>query len=511
MKFSEKLQYLRKENKFSQEQLADMLDVSRQAVSKWESGQTYPEMDKLLSMCKIFKCSLDDLTNDEIKEIKYSSGQKNYIKNILDDLVELINKSVEMFKKMKSQDIAKFFVVIALMFILFAVFKIPVNYINELGRTLFFSFGQTVGNVISSIWNFILEISYFVLCVVVLIYFYKEHYLDKYDSLVADDKPIDDAEEEKPEEKKEKIQTVKREHSYVIFDVLSSIALYFIKFIVICMSIPFVFILISLCMALVICILLIIKGVVFIGLIIGIIASIILCGLFMELIFSFIADKKIDVKKVFIIFVISISALGVAAGVTVFDIADIKFIDSAPSKEKIYTVSQDYEFKKNMYFNENYYYSDIEYIEDNTLINSVKIEVKYYKKYINLFINNEDGQIALIKNYDKIVYNDMVNLIVEDLSKEQMHNYAKLYSSKVKIYTSLNNINIMKANREEYNNKIIEENIQNELNYYEKELNEKESRIYDLEQEVEALNNKNEEYENKIQEYKNKINELMGL
>ena len=38
MKFSEKLVQLRKQNKLSQEQLADMLDVSRQAVSKWESG-----------------------------------------------------------------------------------------------------------------------------------------------------------------------------------------------------------------------------------------------------------------------------------------------------------------------------------------------------------------------------------------------------------------------------------------------------------------------------------------
>ncbi len=41
MKFSEKLQTLRKENKMSQEQLADMMDVSRQAVSKWESGVSH--------------------------------------------------------------------------------------------------------------------------------------------------------------------------------------------------------------------------------------------------------------------------------------------------------------------------------------------------------------------------------------------------------------------------------------------------------------------------------------
>ena len=53
MNFSEKLQKLRKENKLSQEQLANLLDVSRQAVSKWESGATYPEMDKLLALSLI--------------------------------------------------------------------------------------------------------------------------------------------------------------------------------------------------------------------------------------------------------------------------------------------------------------------------------------------------------------------------------------------------------------------------------------------------------------------------
>lgn len=79
MSFSEKLQALRKANKMSQEKLADLLDVTRQYVSKWESGQTYPEMDKLLAMCKIFKCSLDDLTNDEVTDIKVGEKKNIYI------------------------------------------------------------------------------------------------------------------------------------------------------------------------------------------------------------------------------------------------------------------------------------------------------------------------------------------------------------------------------------------------------------------------------------------------
>lgn len=52
MKLSENLKNIRKENNLSQEQLAEKLGVSRQAVSKWESGQSYPEMDKVLLICK---------------------------------------------------------------------------------------------------------------------------------------------------------------------------------------------------------------------------------------------------------------------------------------------------------------------------------------------------------------------------------------------------------------------------------------------------------------------------
>ena len=49
--FSKNLKKIRKENNLSQEQLADELGVSRQAISKWESAQAYPEMDKIISLC----------------------------------------------------------------------------------------------------------------------------------------------------------------------------------------------------------------------------------------------------------------------------------------------------------------------------------------------------------------------------------------------------------------------------------------------------------------------------
>lgn len=68
MTLGEKLSKLRKEYNYTQEQLADILGVSRQSISKWESDIAFPETDKLIKMGKLFECSMDYLLNNEITE-----------------------------------------------------------------------------------------------------------------------------------------------------------------------------------------------------------------------------------------------------------------------------------------------------------------------------------------------------------------------------------------------------------------------------------------------------------
>ncbi len=65
MSFGKNLQTLRKKNQLSQEGLADLLGVSRQAVSKWELEEGYPEVDKLLLLSKKLNVSLDSLLGEE--------------------------------------------------------------------------------------------------------------------------------------------------------------------------------------------------------------------------------------------------------------------------------------------------------------------------------------------------------------------------------------------------------------------------------------------------------------
>lgn len=74
MKLQDKLIELRKQRGWSQETLADYLDVSRQAVSKWEAGRATPDVPKLIAIAELFNVSLDELLRDKKSTIKADPG-----------------------------------------------------------------------------------------------------------------------------------------------------------------------------------------------------------------------------------------------------------------------------------------------------------------------------------------------------------------------------------------------------------------------------------------------------
>ena len=94
MKFYEKLIILRKKALLSQEELAERLDVTRQTISKWELGQSKPDIDKLQMMSKLFEVDVNTLTNEDIsledkgetkedKNNKKEDGDRKFILYIL--------------------------------------------------------------------------------------------------------------------------------------------------------------------------------------------------------------------------------------------------------------------------------------------------------------------------------------------------------------------------------------------------------------------------------------------
>ena len=77
MSLGENLQFLRKKDEITQEQLAEKLEVSRQSVSKWESDTAYPEMDKILQICDLYHVSMDDLVRRDVS-LLYVEDKTDY-------------------------------------------------------------------------------------------------------------------------------------------------------------------------------------------------------------------------------------------------------------------------------------------------------------------------------------------------------------------------------------------------------------------------------------------------
>ena len=107
MSFSEKLIKLRKQHGFSQEELGYKLNVTRQTVSKWELGQTVPEINKLISLSQIYGISLDELTNED--ELNVDNTTKK------DDI------KIETENKTKDKDLRKILIPLIIVLIVIAL------------------------------------------------------------------------------------------------------------------------------------------------------------------------------------------------------------------------------------------------------------------------------------------------------------------------------------------------------------------------------------------------------
>ncbi len=113
MKFNEKLLAIRKKQGLSQEELGAELQVSRQTISKWESGQSYPDFQRLVMLSDYLNISLDELVKDiDLQDVRN--------KSLTDEKVSSIFSDVEKLKDFarRSFDIIGYIGIVILIFVL---------------------------------------------------------------------------------------------------------------------------------------------------------------------------------------------------------------------------------------------------------------------------------------------------------------------------------------------------------------------------------------------------------
>ena len=339
MKFCDKLANLRKANNLSQEQLAEKLDVSRQSVSKWESGDTYPDMSKMIQMCNILNCKLPDLMDDgtfgeDFKQQKEKINLSSYLHNFLEYVTKTYNMFIHMSFKSKMICLVEMLCVGLIITLIIAAFPELINYI--LDRVFrYVPYGYTISNILTDIFTAILVL----LGVIVFFHLFKIRYLDYYVTITDNtiekqevEKPIEEnketsAFEEKP--KKERVVIRDPKHSVSSFlDGLGRILSFIFRIFIIICALPALLVAVGGVYFAVIALMNISFSSIFIYIFISIICVAIIGFLLIYMAINYVFKRKQPFKVLIIIFIISLFGIGVGAGLATDKLLNFKIIEN---------------------------------------------------------------------------------------------------------------------------------------------------------------------------------------
>lgn len=458
MKLSENLKKIRKENNLSQEQLAEKLGVSRQAVSKWESGQSYPEMDKVLLICKLFNYNMDELMNENIKEVDENKQSKININKYVEDFFGFITKTVEMlcsmnFKQLLKCILEQIIVGLIISMIFGMIGGIGLEIISRLfwGNSGIYIFLRNIFETIFIILGLVIGITIF-------LHIFKIRYLDYYEISKEENKGKNNL---NSNENEEKIKTEKQKEKIVIRDPKHSESNFLngiIKVVLICIkiavafySIIAIFTFIALIVLLILSFMFIKTGLLFIGIFIGILSALVINFIILELFYNFIVSKKCQKTRMAVTFLAALILAGIGIGTAIIGFTTFEFINEP---EEIYQIEDTYTVHMSDELSFNGWYDEIEYVESDS--NEVNIKIKH-SKYTKAIITNRNETIYIHYDSDTSKITECLREFYNDIQNKKIKEYYT--SPKVYVYTSKENINKIKQNEKEKYNKELEEDI----------------------------------------------------
>lgn len=454
MNLKDNLKRLRKENNLSQEDLAEKLGVSRQSVSKWESGQAYPEMDKVLQICQMFNLNIDELLNQNIKEVNNAKQSKINVNKYLDDFLDYVTKTIDMFSSMKFKSkikcifeqllISGFLVLIAII-----IGALASTLITKLLMFIPWNYLYVIRNILESIY-IILSI---IIGLTLLLHIFKVRYLDYY-VIVEEDETIDEGNKEEPKEskkiylekKKEKIIIRDPRHSeYRFIKGLLKCILFIVKMIIASFMILLFMSLIFLVVMLILSFLFIKTGLVFLGGLLILLASFVINILVLIICYNFIVGQSTKKNKLALTFLIALISIGVGIASVAIGITKFKIVDSTLDSSYSRT-TQEVNMQKDLVI---FDYYGIEYVESDN--NNLKIEIRHSDLRTPEIILNNNYLNINIHSSEQDIFKS-INRIISDINSKKIVDY---YNSDIVIYTTKKNIEILKSNSRNYE---IEEN-----------------------------------------------------
>lgn len=459
MKFGENLQKLRKEKGISQEQLAEQLGVTRQSVSKWESGSSYPEMDKLVTICQIFSCDLDSLINKDIVQEKSKQEATSVVKTVIAETTSYIRKTIQLLEQSSLKEIIKIIAQILIIILVICLFRIPFSLIEDTISRIFYANNNAISDFFVRFWHFIFSAGYGILAIAAFLYIFKIKFLDKQE-LIEEAQKKENIEEKAVETmvstkatdtKKERVKVAASIRNFSLLDLLVKLITICLKGCFLLFLLPVIFGTISTIIGLVLGIILIFKGLFLGGPLLFLIALVIFGIVVIELILNFVFNLKFSKRRIIITLITSIILGSIGIALSIWYILNLNVINDVPNIYKVVEKEEVYQMNDALLLRADYY--NTSYIEDNTIGNTVKVKLTYYENFTNADLVNEDNQIMLIyKDSSNINSKKLVDDFIKNLKDRKIYTYNHLGSVKIIITASKENINKLKQNKKNINN-----------------------------------------------------------
>lgn len=432
MKFGDKLIVLRKNNGLSQEELAEKLGVSRQSVSKWESNNTYPETDKIVQICNLFDCSMDDLINDKVTDVESTLRKnKNNFNEVWDSLLEFITKTINMFSHMKFSTGLKCVIEMAILaFVLWLVGLGVCGISSNIIANLFDFFGGRTTSIIRNILENIFSILWFVLAIIVLVHTFKIRYLNYFEEEIEKKEEPKSKDKKSNDDKKMELKATDRviirdekDKPFAFLSVLSKIVLLFIKFIVFWIGVGTIFAIIGLVVASIVSLAYIPTHSLFIGSTLSLVSATVIGVLFLLLCIFFIISKRVNVKVFVITFIVSLVLFGTGIGIFALSIRNIDFI-TKDNLDTLGTETISVPVEDNLIIT-SYELDEYTYIIDDSIPeDTVEVEVGYDKSVFKVDQTRHENQgmnVFIPYATPAISDKEYLRSIIEDLKNNKLY------------------------------------------------------------------------------------------
>ena len=463
MKFGENLQKLRKEKGISQEQLAEQLGVTRQSVSKWESGNSYPEMDKIVAICNLFHCDMNVLINKDITEEREKKDASSVVKEIFSGVTNYVKKTIYLFEHKSLKDIIKMCAQVFIIICVILLFAIPFMLLKEIVVSLFYTGNNWFSIFFAKFWNFIFNGGYAILAIATFLYIFKIKFLDNEEIIVeeVEDKTQNSEEvsednssktdsSKSSEKKKVKIIKVKK-NDFSLLDLLVKAITVCLKCLFVLFLIPIIIGTIMLLIGLVLLIVLIFKGLFLAGTILLFLGGIVFAIVFIELMLDFIFNLKFSKRRIIITIISSIVVSSIGLGLSIWYFLNLNVINDVPNsfntetKEEVYTMTDDFLIHYDDYsFN-------TRFVEDNSLTNQVRVRIDYYTIANDVSIEKNNNEVYLnYETVDGVNIKQITDSIIKDLKHNKIHTYDQLGQVSITITTSKINVDKIQDNYQKY-------------------------------------------------------------